>query len=139
VSKERPEPDPVQAALNTAGEAIIRLTGQLEEIWHPGEMAWQLHVLAADEDSLLARLERHLLQTARWCHTEGSTTGLRSAAELAAAAQQLTSIRRAVTGQTGPLTNLVQHLAEPDPAASAAATQSRLPPSPASRRSPRRR
>lgn len=139
MSKEDQEPDPVQAALNTAGEIITHLTSQLEEIWHPGEMAWQLHVLAADEDSLLARLERHLLHTARWCHAEGSTTGLRSAAELTTAAQQLASVRRAVTGQTGPLTNLAHQPVEPDPVATAAAAQGTLPPTPASSRSPRRR
>lgn len=136
-----PEPDPVQAALNTAGEVITALTGQLEEIWHPGEMAWQLHVLAANEDSLLARLERHLLQTANWCQAEGTSTGRRSAAELAGAAQQLDDVRRAVTRQTGPLTNLAQQPPTAGPAGTATAdvTQRRLPPAPGNLRSPHRR
>jgi hypothetical protein len=113
VSNERPEPDPVDAALKTAGEIVTALTGRLEEIWHPAEVAWHLHVLAADEDSLLARLQRHLLQTAHWCQEEGTPAGLRSAAELAAAARQLASVRRVITGQTEPLTNLTHQPVTP--------------------------
>ncbi|QPP05177.1 hypothetical protein G4Z16_00860 [Streptomyces bathyalis] len=131
--REGPEPDPVEAALKTAAEIVTLLTGQLEEIWHPGEVAWHLHALAADEDSLYARLEQHLLQTAHWCQAEGTPTGRRSAAELAAAAGQLASVREAVTGQTGLLSNLAHQPAAPRATPTTTAADHPPPPRPGTR------
>ncbi|OEV29353.1 hypothetical protein AN219_17000 [Streptomyces nanshensis] len=129
----------MQRALHTAGEIITALTGRLEEIWHPGEVAWHLHALAADEDNLYARLEYHLAETARWCANEGTADGRRIAAELTAAAQQLASVRGAITRQTGPLTHLAHQPATTRAAPTTAAAKHRPPPRPGTGPPPGRR